>query len=195
MIGGVSFQPGSQQDATQRPGSSPSQGVQEAIKVLSLRMPKVVGARAMAPGQLLNAQGSGGNPLIDSVVNQVLARYFPTDAPPMTQAPSLGGAPVLGPRPGESSTMPPSPMPSRMPRITPIETGQSPTISPPGVYAPPPAPNAPTGPPVRFDSNPPPKEVFETPASPNPPVEQPGRDAPIDLLDIFRRKYGGGEGF
>ena len=192
MIGGVNFQPGSLSESPERGRSSP-QSVQEAIKVLSLRLPKVVGARAMAPGQLLTSPGSGGNPMIDSVVNQVLSRYFPTSAPSPGAAPAFGGpsapspgaAPVLAPRPGDVRS---TPAPTRMPRITPVETGQPPSLSPPGVYAPPPAPNAPPGPPVRFDNNPPPREVFQTPTSPDPPVDRP--DAPMDLIDIFRRKFG-----
>lgn len=99
MIGGVSFQP---QDATGQtdPKLAP-QSVQEAIKILSLRLPKTVGARAVAPGALLNAQGSGGNPRVDSVVNQVLSRMFPTGAAP-------GGAPMVG-QTGQNGTMPVSP--------------------------------------------------------------------------------------
>lgn len=101
MITGVNFQPG-QNDQTpgakKRPGDP---GVQEAIKVLSLRLPRVVGAQAISP--LLNAAGSGGNPRVDSVVNQVMSRMFPQGQPPP------GGAPMIGPQPGESGTMPVSP--------------------------------------------------------------------------------------
>ena len=88
-------------------------GVQEAIKVLSLRLPKVVGAQSMAPGALLNAQGARGDSRIDAIVNRVLQQYLPTEKPPMGQAPTV--PPVLGqPGPGESGPMPPSP-PVRMP--------------------------------------------------------------------------------
>src|SRR3990167_2210912 len=73
--------------------------VQEAIKVLSLRLPKVVGAQSMAPGALLNAQGARGDSRIDAIVNRVLQQYLPTEKPPMGQAPTV--PPVLGqPGPG-----------------------------------------------------------------------------------------------
>lgn len=105
MISGVNFQPGGQQgDPSQ---SRPSSGVQEAIKVLSLRLPKVVGAQGMSPQALLTAQGSGGS-RVDSVVNQVLARILPTG--PQSTPPGQSPMPrVVGPREGESGTMPVSP--------------------------------------------------------------------------------------
>lgn len=83
MIGGVSFQPEYGDQRQQQQGSGPNassapQGVQEAIKILSLRLPTVVGARAVAPQALLSSPGSGGNPRVDSVVNSVMARFFPT---------------------------------------------------------------------------------------------------------------------
>ena len=93
---GVNFQPGSngQQGQNGQGQSRPSGagGIQEAIKVLSLRLPKVVGAQASAPMPLLTSQGSGGNPRVDSVVNQVMARFAPQGPgqmgqPPMGQAP------------------------------------------------------------------------------------------------------------
>lgn len=103
MIGGVNFQPG-QTDPTQGVKKKPAgdQGVQEAIKVLSLRLPRVVGAQSVAPAPLLNSAGSGGN-RVDSVVNQVMGRMFPSGPPP-------GGAPMvpptMGAQPGQSSTQP-----------------------------------------------------------------------------------------
>ena len=120
MIGGVSFQP-SDPNATGAQ-KSPQQSLQEAIQVLSLRLPKTVGARAVAPGELLNAQGSGGNPRVDSVVNQVMSRMFPTGNAP-------GGAPVLGGQmPGTSGTMPVSP-PVRYDGNAPRPPGQTPLSS------------------------------------------------------------------
>lgn len=47
---GVSFQPGAQDGQSQQP-------VQQAIQLLSLRLPSVVGARALAPQALLQSQG------------------------------------------------------------------------------------------------------------------------------------------
>lgn len=89
---GASFQPGVDKDR-ERPGgqSRPpgsNQGVQEAIKVLSLRLPKVVGAQAVSPQALLSSQGSRGNPRVDSIVESVLSQMFPSGAAPSGQVPS-----------------------------------------------------------------------------------------------------------
>jgi hypothetical protein len=166
MIGGVSFQPGSfdqeQQRRQQARGSA--QGVQEAIKVLSLRLPKVVGAQAVSPQALLSSPGGGGNPRVDSIVEAVLSKMFPTQGGPAPGAPTI---PTLSP--GESNTMPtdmapvrftgsagplqgefgpqfpkvpkqpeinPNPNPPRVPSIRVDE----PTPAPGGVFPPPPPP-------------------------------------------------------
>ena len=91
MINGVNFQPGSmEQERNRRMGASGSaDGVQEAIKVLSLRLPKVVGARAVSPSALLQGQGGQGNPQIDSMVERVLAKMFPGQGGPAPTAPML----------------------------------------------------------------------------------------------------------
>ena len=104
MISGVNFQPGGQPgDPSQ---SRPSSVVQEAIKVLSLRLPKVVGAQAAAPQALLSGSGSGGS-RVDSVVNQVLSRIMPTGQP--AQPPTATMPPrTVGPQSGESHTGRPS---------------------------------------------------------------------------------------
>lgn len=110
MTPGVSFQPGSADatDANQaRRTSGSQQGVQEAIKVLSLRLPKVVGAQASAPAPLLSAQGSGGRH-VDSIVESVLQKYFPTGGASAAPAPMIpeGGpasAPATAPQFGGTS--------------------------------------------------------------------------------------------
>jgi hypothetical protein len=137
MTSGVSFQPGGDYgNGQQQRGSSPTQNVQEAIKVLSLRLPKVVGARSAAPQALLSAQGSGGNPRIDSVVNQVLSRMFGAQDPgagqmpsaPMVptpeaggqQAPSFSGGAQAGYQPPprmEQQAAPQSPFGGQTPRV------------------------------------------------------------------------------
>ena len=84
---GVNFQPGGGSGGEQpKPQSN---GVQEAIKVLSLRLPKVVGAQGISPQGLLESPGSGGNPRVDSVVNSILSKMFPTGQP--QQAPQSFG--------------------------------------------------------------------------------------------------------
>lgn len=130
MMGGVNFQPGTQDDqqrygnGSRPPGSS--QGIQEAIKVLSLRLPKVVGANAVAPNALLSSQGGGGNPHIDSLVDSVLAKYFPQASQGRAVAPMIpaGGMQREQPQQGYGQPMPPQqrPMmpaaaPSTAPRV------------------------------------------------------------------------------
>lgn len=114
---GVSFQPGGERYGQQSNGGqsgAPASNVQEAIKILSLRLPKVVGAQAVSPQALLASQGSGGNPRVDSVVNSVLARMFPTGQAPTqapmvpqgqpSNAPTFSGGNVSGPRMAPSSS-------------------------------------------------------------------------------------------
>lgn len=96
MIAGINFQPGSQDGDQQRRPQRPNgsmEGVQEAIKVLSLHLPKVVGAQAVAPSALLQSQGSGGNHSVDSMVERVLQRIFPT----ASRAPGAPNAPMVPP--------------------------------------------------------------------------------------------------
>src|SRR5688572_24228692 len=113
MIGGVNFQPGGMQgDDPNAQGKRPSagSGVQEAIKVLSLRLPKVVGAQASVPQALLQGAGSGGS-RVDSVVNQVLSRMMPTGQPqqtPTAQVPQQQSGPSFSGLQNAYST----PMPS-----------------------------------------------------------------------------------
>lgn len=104
MADGLSFQPGTgQEDEERRRRSS---GVQEAIKVLSLRMPRVVGAAAPAPSALLNAPGSGGNPQIDSVVNQVLQRVMGAGGQaPANVAPSVPTSAPSATRPSPTTPL------------------------------------------------------------------------------------------
>lgn len=63
---GISFLP-SQEQAAMGPHQGQMEGVPEqAFKILSMRLPRVLGARAMSPEGLMNAPGSagmGGNPL------------------------------------------------------------------------------------------------------------------------------------
>lgn len=77
---GISFAPTQEQsELGNRTGGL--EGIPQAIKVLSLRMPRVQGAQAPAPGALLNARGGQGLDPFLSALMQTLAR---------TLAPSLG---------------------------------------------------------------------------------------------------------
>ena len=99
---------------------------QEAIRVLSLHLPKVVGAYAPIPGQLLNAPGSAG------------FGGAPTGAP---NAPNLGIEEFLrrlfGRMPGPDSMAPPSlPQPSMGAPSSPSPGSFSPSMSAPPMGAP-----------------------------------------------------------
>lgn len=161
---GVSFQPGAQgfnQNGNGQPSQSPSGAVQEAIKILSLRLPKVVGAQASVPMPLLTSQGSGGNPRVNSVVNQIMARFGGQGAPSMPAMPSgqpsgpnfAGASAPYQQAPQMPSWLPPSWTPPRVVVDTP-RTGTDADLSqgggqppnmigdlPPGLFQPPPAPN------------------------------------------------------
>jgi hypothetical protein len=114
---GQSFAP--MGDPTQRPqADAGGQGPQEAIKILNLRMPKVAGAGAPAPQQLLNGMGSAGlpqqnanNPMIEAILRAVLGHL----SPQMQAAPSAmgGGVPggMPGGMPGPQGPAPKLPMP------------------------------------------------------------------------------------
>lgn len=93
---GVSFQPGTSEadQMKRREQTGSAQGVQEAIKVLSLRLPKVVGAQAAAPQALLTAPGAQGNPNVDSIVESVLSKMFGQGRQQPT-APGAPGAPMV----------------------------------------------------------------------------------------------------
>lgn len=92
---GVNFQPGGGSGGSGNRPQGGNNSVQEAIKVLSLRLPRVVGAQAVSPQALLSSPGSGGNPRVDSVVNQVWQRLFPSPgaSAETAQMPAFGMAP------------------------------------------------------------------------------------------------------
>lgn len=96
---GVSFLPGAQDDNGQhgengRTGASRTP-VQQAIKILSLRLPKFYGAGAIAPAPLLTAAGGMGQPAARGNVSAQalagLAGLPPSMAMPAQAAPTLGG--------------------------------------------------------------------------------------------------------
>lgn len=189
MIGGVNFQPGQIQGGGTQPKPKQGNSVQEAIKILSLRLPKQVGPNALAPAALLNSQGSGGNPRVDSVVNTVMGRMFPTGDAPAPAAPMVPSGPQ-SPIAFDGNTRPPdnTPLSSMMP--TAATTGPAPprftpgtTVPGPGYELPPdlrPAPNAPDQP----GAAPP---VLPAPTGPSAPPE-PTQDPWNDLMEYLRRR-------
>lgn len=111
---GASFQPGlDERERMQgQPGARPNAGggVQEAIKVLSLRLPKVVGAQAVSPQALLSSQGSRGNRSVDSIVESVLQQMFPSGGAAQTPVPSPVPAETSSPSPVQFSGTASGPM-------------------------------------------------------------------------------------
>jgi hypothetical protein len=98
---GTSFQPGKDRGDAQSESAQARGRFQEAIRLLSLRFPKVVGAQAPAPVALLTGPGSGGvNP--DKALMQNLQKQMPA---PMASEQS---SPMLPPSPGAPSGPPSS---------------------------------------------------------------------------------------
>jgi hypothetical protein len=98
---GTSFQPGKDRGEAQSESAQARGRFQEAIRLLSLRFPKVVGAQAPAPVSLLTGPGSGGvNP--DTALMQNLRQQMPA---PMARGQS---SPMLPPSPGAPSGPPSS---------------------------------------------------------------------------------------
>ena len=93
---GVSFLPGSQnqQNGTGMSGRPASQSpMQEAVKILSLRLPKFYGSQSLAPAPLLQAAGGMGQPAArGNVTAQALAGL--AGLPPSMALPQMA-APVL----------------------------------------------------------------------------------------------------
>ena len=171
---GVNFQPGANGENGENGNGRPSSGsgVQEAIRILSLRLPRVMGAQGVAPMPLLTSQGSGGNPRVDSIVNQVLSRVMPGQQPPMLSQPTssaMGGGPSFSGTPQQhypQTQAPWSPPPGFTPRVVvdsprgqpPRWPGQSGTDAdlggggqPPGMFEPLPNVPLPTPPVPNFD--------------------------------------------
>jgi hypothetical protein len=96
---GQSFAPlGDQNDLTRpqnQPGSNP---VQEAIKVLTLRMPRVLGGGAPAAPELLNSLGGAA---VQNPIAALLQQLF-------AQQPQMGGGMAMGGGPMAPSA-PPAP--------------------------------------------------------------------------------------
>jgi hypothetical protein len=120
---GVSFVPGAQGPGSPQgggpAGAAPASPLQSAIQMLSLRLPRVAGPGAIAPGQLMNGPGGAGLPQGQMSLDQLLAHLFgpaggPMGAPagPGMAAPT--GAPGPHVIPGQGG-MPGGPTPAPMP--------------------------------------------------------------------------------
>lgn len=127
---GINFAP-TTDNAANGPRNAALSGVPQAIQVLSLALPRVLGAQSPVPGSLLTGQGGLGQPdaaLLHALL-KTLGLFGGTRTPmPMPQGPN----PIPIPAPGGTrmpQPMPPMPIPD--PRVV---------VGDPGLQAPPPAP-------------------------------------------------------
>jgi hypothetical protein len=111
---GLSFVPDGQTDPTKKKvGEGGVTPTQQAIQLLSLRLPRVVGGSPIAPAPLLQSPGGAGRPSPESVAQQVMSRVLPTGATspdasaPNVQQPAQSATPMQQPSGGYSDN--PSP--------------------------------------------------------------------------------------
>jgi hypothetical protein len=123
---GVSFLPNGDQ-RYQRPGTAGASPVQEAIKVLSLRVPRVVGSTPLAPLALLTGQGGGGAP--SGVVETLLRALAPPQSP---ATPPVAAVPSPATLPQAASVQAPAPA---QPATPPLMGARTPTSAPAGQSA------------------------------------------------------------
>ena len=106
--------------------SSPTTPIQDAIQILRLRIPRVVGASALAPGSLLNAPGSAG---VGGDLMAQLQRLFGTGISlPGQQQAGVTGLPtnLLAPTGAPSNALPGIPTQLPTPNIVPGSGGLAP---------------------------------------------------------------------
>lgn len=142
MAMGVSFLPGGG-DNGQR-NKPPTEPLQQAIQMLSLRLPQVAGAQGIAPGPLLQSPGGGG-------IMELLAQLF-GQGHMGQQQPGMAGMAGAGPmapavHPGTGAPQGGAPLPGagRSPGGTlpgPLPNEPAPGTFHPGGYDPGPTPQA-----------------------------------------------------
>lgn len=183
---GISFSPFDNQRNTARPGQSgAAPSPQEAIKILSLHVPRVVGSASPIPGALLNAPGSAGlgGPGTAQAPNlgleELLRRLFGGGAQPGAGGIAPMTPPPFQPSPSytpQPSYQPPSPGPSYQP--PPYQPPNPPPYLPsPGPYTPPsfPMPLPPLQPPSEPTPIPPPN-ITPGEGERNPQPQEPAED-------------------
>ncbi len=108
---GLSFVPGDQNDPLKKKiGEGATTPTQQAIRLLSLRLPRVLGGSPIAPAPLLTSQGGAGRPSPESIAQQVLSRVLPTGA--TSASPSAPNVPT----PAQAQMQPPAPSYTDNPR-------------------------------------------------------------------------------
>ena len=108
---GYSFMPGQNGDQAQQRQQPGWAGPQSAIQMLSLRLPRVLGAQALAPGALLNSQGAGGLP--DPLLQAIL-RLAGQAGPGGPGGGAPGGPSLMGGAPPSAPMAPAGPMTPRV---------------------------------------------------------------------------------
>jgi hypothetical protein len=146
---GYSFQPGGQDIQTDATGSASGRGLspQEAVKILSLRIPERPSPTAIAPMPLLTSQGGAGVPGLDSLVAALMQSFQGTGA----DAPGESGS--GGAQYDEGTGFTEMPTPSWAPTLPPKFTFDTPPVE----LSPLPEPEGVPGqePPSLFDEEPP----------------------------------------
>ncbi len=200
---GVSFLPGSETPSRHPSGDATGgSDLAQAIKILSLRLPRVVGARAIASPRLLTSPGAAGIPGANphAAVFEALLKSIAggggmsspgmpgpsTPSEPWTPGPDRGAPWTPGPTP---PTIPP-PFPLPAPHITPG------IVPPGGSFAPgPDRANTPLPPPIEIPRQPEPPPGIWNPSPPEPdpvmagpdPGSAPLPDALWEMLAARRR--------
>jgi hypothetical protein len=88
-------------------GNGEQDRFQEAVRVLTLRLPRVVGGSALAPAPLLHGQGASGSPFLQQALAQMAG--LPPQGPP--QGPMGPTAPTLPTGPMRPAPRAPIPTP------------------------------------------------------------------------------------
>lgn len=185
MAIGRSFQPGQGQNGESQYGPNGQRQtppVQQAIKLISTRLPTVLGARAPSPAELLHSPGGGGmtQGLIERLFRpQPQAPMPPTSAPPSQVMPPWMAppqAPAQAPRPAaaQQAPRPQAPEPAR-PSMPPSQAPSLPPSQDVSAQVPQAAPQAP---------------IIDTPPYVNAPFQE-----VIDPATWWAQMYGGAPGF
>lgn len=93
-----------------KPSNPDGDRYQEAVQILSMRLPRVVGGGGLAPAPLLQSMGGAGSPFAQSSVQQAFAQM--AGLPPQAQpgrGPLPSGAPQMPAMPQQPRAMAPTP--------------------------------------------------------------------------------------
>jgi len=142
---GISFFPGAEQQ--DRAAELSTAQLDDVVQLLALRLPRLLGAKPIAPGELLRSPGSAGSPIPaipatifnrfltpgghapmpsgggpgTSPLDDLIAQFVPSGSGIGTQAPRV--IPSIAPPPTQPPTT--TPISTAPSRILPIEPGES----------------------------------------------------------------------